>query len=42
LLQLPNVQVTAHMGSYARETRDLMEVEASINLVNGLRKRGLI
>ena len=42
LLQLPNVQVTAHMGSYARETRDLMEVEASTNLVNGLRKRGLI
>lgn len=42
LLQLPNVHVTAHMGSYARETRDLMEVEASTNLVNGLRKRGLI
>lgn len=42
LLQLPNVQVTAHMGSYARETRNLMEVEASTNLVNGLRKRGLI
>jgi len=30
------------MGSHARETRDLMEVEASSNLVNGLRKRGLI
>lgn len=42
LLQLPGVHVTAHMGSYARETRDLMEVEASTNLVNGLRKRGLI
>ena len=42
LLQLSNVHVTAHMGSYARETRDLMEVEASTNLVNGLRKRGLI
>ena len=42
LLQLPGVRVTAHMGSYARETRDLMEVEASTNLVNGLRKRGLI
>ena len=42
LLQLPGVHVTAHMGSYARETRDLMEVEASSNLVNGLRKRGLI
>jgi hypothetical protein len=26
----------------SRETRDLMEVEASTNLVNGLRKRGLI
>ena len=42
LLKLPGVHVTAHMGSYARETRDLMEVEASTNLVNGLRKRGLI
>ena len=42
LLQVPGVHVTAHMGSYARETRDLMEVEASTNLVNGLRKRGLI
>jgi D-3-phosphoglycerate dehydrogenase len=42
LLQLPGVHATAHMGSYARETRDLMEVEASTNLVNGLRKRGLI
>ena len=42
LLQMPGVHVTAHMGSYARETRDLMEVEASTNLVNGLRKRGLI
>lgn len=42
LLQTPGVHVTAHMGSYARETRDLMEVEASTNLVNGLRKRGLI
>ena len=42
LLQIPDVHVTAHMGSYARETRDLMEVEASTNLVNGLRKRGLI
>ena len=42
LLQIPGVHVTAHMGSYARETRDLMEVEASTNLVNGLRTRGLI
>lgn len=42
LLQIPGVHVTAHMGSYARETRDLMETEASTNLVNGLRKRGLI
>ena len=42
LLQIPGVHVTAHMGSYARETRDLMEVEASTNLMNGLRKRGLI
>lgn len=42
LLQIPGVHVTAHMGSYARETRDRMETEASTNLVNGLRKRGLI
>ncbi len=42
LLNLSNVFATAHMGSYARETRNLMEVEASQNLVSGLRKRGLL
>ena len=42
LLKLHTVQVTAHMGSYARETRDLIEAEASQNLITGLRKRGLL
>ena len=36
LRNLENVQITAHMGSYARETRDLMEQEASRLLVNAL------
>lgn len=36
LRNLQNVQITAHMGSYARETRDLMEQEASRLLVDAL------
>ena len=36
LRNFENVQITAHMGSYARETRDLMEREASQLLVNAL------
>lgn len=42
LRNLENVQITAHMGSYARETRDLMEQEASNLLVNALREMNLI
>ena len=42
LLALENVQMTAHMGSYAREARDMMEQEACINLVRGLKQQGLL
>ena len=37
LSKLENVQMTAHMGTYARETRDRMEQEASRLLVDALR-----
>lgn len=39
---LSNVCTTSHMGSYARETRDQMEIEASTALVAGLKKHGFI
>ncbi len=42
LRNLENVQITAHMGSYARETRDLMEQEASRLLVNALHEMNLL
>ena len=42
LRTLPNVCSTSHMGSYARETRDQMEIEASTALVTGLKKHGII
>jgi D-3-phosphoglycerate dehydrogenase / 2-oxoglutarate reductase len=42
LLALENVQMTAHMGSYAREARAMMEKEAGVNLVRGLRQHGLL
>jgi D-3-phosphoglycerate dehydrogenase len=42
LSKLENVQMTAHMGTYARETRDLMEREASRLLVNALREMKLV
>ena len=42
LASLPQVLLTAHMGSYAREARSLMEREAASNLVNGLVECGLI
>ena len=42
LRNLENVQITAHMGSYARETRDLMEQEASRLLVNALHGKNLL
>ncbi|MEI8024179.1 MAG: phosphoglycerate dehydrogenase [Actinomycetota bacterium] len=42
LRNLETVQITAHMGSYARETRDLMEQEASRLLVNALNEMNLL
>ena len=42
LSKLETVQITAHMGSYARETRDLMEQEASQLLVNALHEKNLL
>lgn len=36
LRELPQVVMTAHMGSYARESRVQMEAEAANNLVKGL------
>ncbi|MEO5974671.1 MAG: phosphoglycerate dehydrogenase [Ilumatobacteraceae bacterium] len=42
LLEIKNVQVTAHMGSYARESRDQMEIDASAALVRSLREQGIL
>lgn len=42
LLACENVHVTAHMGSYAREAREMMEAEACAALVKGLRHHGLL
>lgn len=42
LLSINKVQVTAHMGSYAKEARMMMESEACANLVKGLRNNGLL
>lgn len=41
LLGCENVQMTAHMGSYAKESRAMMEQEACTNLVAGLKQHGL-
>jgi D-3-phosphoglycerate dehydrogenase len=38
LLELENVQVTSHIGSYAIEARNQMEKESSLNLINELNK----
>ncbi len=42
LISLPQIVLTAHMGSYAKEARMLMEQEAAQNLVKGLQDKGLI
>ena len=42
LIDCEGVQMTAHMGSYAREARAMMEQEACANLVEGLRHHGLV
>jgi len=41
LLSLPQVVLTPHMGSYAKEARTQMEQEASQNLFNSLAAMGL-
>lgn len=38
LTGLPNMIMTAHAGSYAKETRALQEEEAALNLLKGLRE----
>lgn len=42
LAKLPQVVLTAHMGSYAEEARGIMEREAADNLVKGLATHGLM
>ena len=42
LKELDNVLMTAHMGSYAIESRGIMEREAVENLIQGLSKIGLM
>lgn len=42
LLSLPNIQVTAHMGSYAQEARSMMESEACTLMVNRLKELGYL
>lgn len=42
LIQSKNIQISAHMGSYAKEARNLMEAEACRRLMDGLRKNGVI
>jgi D-3-phosphoglycerate dehydrogenase len=42
LVDLPQVVLTAHMGSYANEARALMEREAADNLLAALAELGLI
>ena len=42
LSRLDSVTVTAHMGSYAAESRSLQEKEALDNLVADLEKLGLL
>ena len=42
LTTLPQVTLTAHMGSYAEEARAKMEEEAASNLLHALTARGLV
>lgn len=42
LVELDQVVLTAHMGSYAKEARQMMEIEAAENLLQGLLIKGLI
>ena len=38
LVGAPGTTITAHMGSYARQTREIMETDAIRNLIESLRK----
>ena len=42
LRELPNVLMTAHMGSYAAEARIAMETQAASNLINTCKRLGII
>jgi D-3-phosphoglycerate dehydrogenase len=42
LSSLNKVQMSAHMGSYAKESRSMMEAEACAELVRGLKEHGLL
>ena len=42
LTAFPQVVLTAHMGSYAKESRSRMEHEAAANLIRGLAEQGLM
>jgi D-3-phosphoglycerate dehydrogenase len=42
LTKCQNIQMTAHMGSYAKEGRAMQEAEACVELMKGLRTHNLI
>jgi D-3-phosphoglycerate dehydrogenase / 2-oxoglutarate reductase len=42
LKNCPTVQISAHMGSYAKESRSMQEAEACVELMKGLRLHGLV
>lgn len=42
LTTMPQVVLSAHMGSYAKEARALMEREAADNLLSGMSAKGLV
>lgn len=42
LIKCPTVQISAHMGSYAKQSRLMQEAEACVELMKGLRLHGLI
>ena len=42
LKELDNVILTPHIGTFTVETRKNMEIEAANNLINGLKKVGIL
>lgn len=42
LCTFENITMTAHMGSYAKETRVMMEQEAALNLVNEFKRLNIL